>query len=675
METATLLSILGAVFIALCIAVFQYLYKNKERSQLIYWLSFFRFLTIFLILLLLINPSLEKNKVETIKPNLLVAIDNSASITYNSGISAIRKLLLEFRENSTLNSKFNIDYYRFGNNIYPLDSLSFDENQSNFSISLQEFSKIYKTNVNPVVFITDGNQTTGNSIEYINYKSPVFPFVVGDTARVDDIFIHKINVNKYTTLHNKFPVELFMNYNGKKPITKKLTIYNKGNKIYSEKFQFSENLTVNIASFFLTAVSKGTQYYTASIETLTNERNTLNNRKSFSINVLEEKSNILILTSAIHPDLGMLKKSIESNKQRSVTISTIANFKNELSNFNLIILYQPSEKFKGVFEEIETRKLNYFIVTGLSTNWEFLNSIQSNFSKRVIEQPEEYHPIFNSSYTRFLTEDINFSNFTPLEDRFGTINFTIPYNALLFQRIGVINTEQPLLATFYNNKQKGGILFGENFWRWRMSSYIQSRTFEKFDRFVSNLMQYLVSNQLSKKLMVEAKSIYYGNEQIKLSASYLDDNFNFDGRAKLWVSISNKESNYVKKFPFSLQKNRFVSEFPSLEEGEYTYTVSVENQIIESTGKFQIIPFEIEQQFMYANDKSLKLLANNTQGQVYYSGDNLKLIEDLTVDNRFKGVQKSNIISMSLIDWKWILGLLLLTLTIEWFTRKYFGKI
>lgn len=70
MEIEKLLYICLAVFAALFIAAFQYLWKNEEKSQLNYWLSFFRFMTIFLILLLLINPSIKKINVETIKPNL-----------------------------------------------------------------------------------------------------------------------------------------------------------------------------------------------------------------------------------------------------------------------------------------------------------------------------------------------------------------------------------------------------------------------------------------------------------------------------------------------------------------------------------------------------------------------------------------------------------------------------
>ena len=56
---------------------------DLEKSQLNYWLSFLRFLSIFTLLLLIINPSIKKNSIEIAKPNLLVAVDNSKSIKNN----------------------------------------------------------------------------------------------------------------------------------------------------------------------------------------------------------------------------------------------------------------------------------------------------------------------------------------------------------------------------------------------------------------------------------------------------------------------------------------------------------------------------------------------------------------------------------------------------------------
>ena len=672
--TEIILNIILIGIIALLLALFQYLYKSKINKLNIVLFSL-RFSTYFLILLLILNPSIKKDSTEIIKPILVVAIDNSSSIKYSLQDKKV-KYFVELLENDiVLKNKFLIKYYSFGNNLEVLDSLSFNKNQTNLALPFQEFSKLYTKIFAPVVLISDGNQTVGNNIEFINYKSPVFPFIVGDTTAYEDIYIKQLNVNKFTSINNKFPVELFINYTGKKSISKKLTIYNKDTKVFSKQLDFSNAKNFKNESFFLTATSKGTQYYTATIEELNKEQNTINNTKNFSINVLEEKSKILILTSIVHPDLGMFKKSIESNKQYSVTISNITNIKGNISDYQLIMLNQPTEKFKNIFKKINSKKLNYFIISGLSTDWGFLNKVQHNFKKNMISQPENYYPVFNSNYASFFSNDIGFSDFSPLKDSFGEVIFSSPYNTFLYQQIGAIKTEKPLLVTFENNNQRGAVLLGENSWKWRVNSFVETNTFEYFDSFISNLIQYLSSNKKKKQLIVSLEPIYYANEGIQISASYLDKNFNFDSRAKLWLTISNKEAHFLKKIPFLALESKFIIELSNIPMGEYTYFVSVEDQPLKISGNFKILPFEVEQQFTNSNNKALKTLSGKTDGKIYYANQETELIKNLLADERFKSIQKTNTKKTPLINWKWMLAFIILFLSIEWFTRKYYGEI
>ena len=220
----------------------------------------------------------------------------------------------------------------------------------------------------------------------------------------------------------------------------------------------------------------------------------VNNSKTFSVQVIEETSQVLILTSMIHPDLGMLKKSIESNKQRSVSIQNIKDLKiEEVPNYQLVVLYQPTKEFKSVFTEINSAKINFLIVSGISTDWDFLNNSQPFFKKELISATENFLPQFNPNYATFINEDIGFSEFAPLENAFGDLNFSIPYQTVLYKKIGAIEMEQPLLATFEVDNQKGGLLLGENSWRWRMNSFVATKSFDTFDGFIANLIQYLTS--------------------------------------------------------------------------------------------------------------------------------------------------------------------------------------
>jgi hypothetical protein len=675
METANLLLIILAVFVALFLATFQYIFKNKEKSQLNYWLSFLRFTSLFCIFLLIINPSIKKESTSIVKPNLVVAVDNSSSIKYKSQAEIVNNLVETLKNDSELNSKFNIDFYSFGSELKPLDSLQFNEQFTNIFEAVNNLLKVYHTGIQPLVLITDGNQTVGNSLTYLTYKSPVYPFIVGDTTVVEDIYIKQINVNENTYINNQFPIEIFVNYKGNKSVTKNLSIYNEGKKIFSKNIQFSKNQDVHIESHFLTSKNKGTNYYTIQIESLENEQNTINNSKEFSINVIEDASEILILTSIIHPDLGMFKKAIESNKQRSATIANINNFNKYLSNFQLVILYQPNNKFKSVFDEIVTQKINYFVVTGLNTNWDFLNSVQSIFSKKSILAAESYSAVFNTSYGNFMNSDIGFSTFPPLEDRFGSITFSTPYQTLLFQKIENIETDEPLLATFENNHQKGAVLFGENSWRWRMTSFTENKTFELYDGFIANLIQYLISNKHNNRLSVSINPIYYSNETIQVSATFLDENLNLDNRVKMWLTVYNKEKQEITKIPFSLVNNRFITQLSNLQPNEYFYTVTIENHEQTNTGTFKVLNYEIEQQFSQSNTTDLKPLALNTNGKIYYPSEKEQLISSLKNDERFKSIQKSNVVKTPLINWKWLLGFIVFCLSLEWFTRKYAGKI
>lgn len=675
MNIITILLVLIAILIAFFLVYFQYFYKNRNVSQLSYWLSFFRFIAIFSILLLFINPSLNKKNIEIIKPNLVIAVDNSSSINYNSQSDNVTAILKLLKNNTALNNKFSVNYYSFGNQLSILDSLNFKEPQTNLSLPFTEFNTIYRNQQYPIVIITDGNQTIGNSLEFINFKNPVFPVIVGDTTKTEDIYIQQLNTNKYTIKDNQFPVEVFINYVGSKSVNKKISVWHNEKIVFSKELSFFPLENSQNISFFLNAEKKGVQFYTVKIEALENEQNTLNNSKNFSIEVIEEASKILIITSINHPDLGMLKNAIETNKQQKATIFEIDNFNSQITDYNLVILYQPNYKFKSIFNKINNQNLNFLVISGLSTDWDFLNENQSLFHKNKIFEVENYQASFNKNFSTFMTDDIGFSTFPPLEDNFGTIEFSTKFETLLYQKIGTIETETPLLAIFDTGKQKGGILLGENSWKWRMSSFQSKQTFEYFDLFISNLLQYLASDFTKNRLSVNLNSIYFTNETINISANYLDANFNVASKAKLWLTITNKNNTYFNKVPLTFVENHFEVELSNIPPNEYVGEVTVENSSEKLNFEFKILPFEVEQQFTQANATILNKLAVKTNGTIFYNNQASLLVEQLNTDNRFKSIQKTTTIRTSLINWKWLLVLVILSLSIEWFVRKYFGKI
>jgi hypothetical protein len=246
---------------------------------------------------------------------------------------------------------------------------------------------------------------------------------------------------------------------------------------------------------------------------------------------------------------------------------------------------------------------------------------------------------------------------------------------ILEQTVDGIITESALLSTIELNGIRGSLLDGEGLWRWRAQSYLNSDSFEDFDDFMGKLIQYLASNKRRSRLEIGVKTFYYNNDLIRMSVQYFDKNFQFDPRGSLTIKVSNSETNEKFEFPLLLKKNYYTVDLNSLAAGEYDYTVSVNEDPISRSGSFSILEFNVEQQFLNANVTKLRRVATNTSGKSYFISESESILNDLVNDERYRSIQRSEQKIVPLIDWKYILMFIVVTLSFEWFIRKYNGLI
>jgi len=675
LQTATIFYILFALVLSLSVAFFQYYYKVKNKLKVTIILFALKTLSLFLLILLLINPVIEKVVIENEKPILSILVDNSKSISYFKEAESVRDIVSNVNNNNHLRDKFSINEFTFGKDLHVLDSLSFLENETNIAAAITGVTELHKEKIMPIVLITDGNQTIGYAYEFLSSKHPIYPIIVGDTTKHVDLKITQLNVNKYSYIQNKFPVEVLLNYEGSEKVKTQFSIFSQGKTIFRENVTFSSDKKSATITANLTSTKEGLQYYTASIRKIENEKNTKNNTKNFSVEVIDEQTKVLILSSVLHPDVGALKKSIESNKQRSVDVFLIDKFNNQINDYQLIILYQVNNKFKSVISQLKQRNSNYLLVSGSNSDWNFINKQQLGFTKNAIHQTENYGAIYNGSFLTFLQEDIGFNNFPPLKDTFGEIAISKEHQILLHQNINGIQTTQPLLVNFDINNQKSAVLFGEGIWKWRAASFLTTNSFEEFDKFTGSLVQFLASNKKRARIEVNVENSYPANSTIHISAFYTDKNYQFDARAALELSITSKETNEVTKIPFSLVNNSYQVEIENLASGDYSYRVEVLDQKINKYGRFKITEYQIEEQFTSANVNKLQQLATKTGGKLFYKNQIDDLANELLDNTSFYTVQKSSVKQQNLIDWKWVLFFVITLFTVEWFIRKYHGKI
>ncbi len=677
MTAETILYIIIAAVISFAVAVFMYGYKAKQSGKQRWLFGILRFLSLFALLVLIINPKFKSETYSVVKPILPVLIDNSISVIELGQDDNLNNTLSFLRSNEDLNDKFDIAYYTFGSALNSNDSLSFSEKNTNIHSALSSLNSVYRNDTAPTVIITDGNQTLGTDYEFgaAGYENPIYPVILGDSTKYTDLKIEQLNTNRYAFLKNKFPVEVILVYNGSSSVNSQFVITQGGSTVYRENVAFSELNNTQILSFTLPASSVGLQRYTAQLMPLQEEKNKTNNVKRFAVEVIDQATNVLVVSKMVHPDLGALRKSITTNEQRTVTIKKPSEAISILNDHQLVILYQPDGTFASLYGEIAKLKKNTFTITGSQTDWDFLNRIQQNFEKEASFQTEQATGILNMNYGTFAVEDIGFEDFPPLLTSFGTLEVNIPHESLLDQAIDGISSGSSMLATMELNGVRDAIWDGEDIWKWRAQTYVETGSFRAFDDFIGKLVQYLASTQRRSRLEVTGETFYYNNNPIKISAQYFDSNYVFDPRASVSISVTNIETNEQRTFPLLLKNNFYEVDLNSLSAGDYRYTVSVRDEAVARSGNFSILEFNVEQQFLNANVTKLQRLATNTGGRAYFSTENEQFAESLLNDDRFQAVQKSDQKTVPLIDWKYLLGLIALLLSLEWFIRKYNGLI
>jgi hypothetical protein len=487
-----------------------------------------------------------------------------------------------------------------------------------------------------------------------------------------DLKINQINANKYAFHKNKFPVEVFLSYSGLQNVEANFNIKQGNSTVLQQSVSFGPNKKTAIVNVLLPANSVGLQIYEATVSSKAQEKNTYNNTKKFAVEIIDQKSEVAIISAISHPDISALKRSIEQNSQRSVTL--LKPNATDLTKYNVLILYQPNTIFKAVFDTNKNLQLPTWIITGTQTDYNFLNQQQKDLAFKMSNQSEEFTATFDTNFNLFATDNIGFESFPPLNNLFGNVEVNGATTTLLGSKVRAIDAAAPLLS-FNNQSPRTAYLMGENIWKWRMQTNIKKESFESFDIFIDKIIQYLATTNSRKSLVVAHESFYNAGDALLISAQYFNKNYEFDEKARLTIALKNTETNKTKNYDLLKSTNSFSADLEGLAAGKYSFVVKELNSNTTYSSRFELLDFDIEKQFVNPNVPQLTQLATQTQGAVFMPNQIEALIESLKNNTDFTAVEKQITTKKPLIDSVLLLILIALFLATEWFVRKYNGML
>lgn len=665
--------------------LYAWLLYNREKKRdtftkpVLYFLTALRFVSVLTITLLLLNLFLKRTINETEKPLILFAHDNSASIIATADSQFIKKDFTNLLEKvkSEVGEKYAVKSLLFGNKVTAEEQPDYNDKETDLSQLLSEIDNNYANqNIGALIITSDGiiNRGSGNFDLANRFKFPIYTVALGDTTLTKDLTIKKINHNQVVYLGNKFPVEVITQAFKLNSKASTVSIFKDGAKKAELPLKINSHNFIQTLSFVLEAEKPGVQKYKVVVNSLPDENNKSNNTMDFVVDVIDTREKILILSSAPHPDIAAIKESLESTQTYEVETSSAFDFNKPLKPYSLVILHNISTNNRSLMNELNTNNQPYLIIqAAINENLPGLK-INSSYNKQ-----NETEALLNKNFTLFnLSDELkNFiKDFPAVNTPFGNYITSPGANSLLYQKIGVVETENPLVLFNDNSGRKTGIMAFDGLWRWKLRDFAEHKNHNLFNELISKTVQYLAVKADKSFFRLITKKIISENENIEFNAEVYNQSYQLVTEPEVNVIITDSAG---KQFTYTMSKssNAYYLNSGLFPTGEYKYkaTVKVNNQVFTQSGSITVKAIVAEKTITVANHQLLHQLATSTGGKLFHKNETEKLKQELLNNETIKPITYSQKQLSDLIDLKWIFFLIIGLLTLEWFLRKRSGTI
>lgn len=665
-------------------------YRNpllKDVPRVLRVLLFtFRFLLSAFICFYLLDPMIRLIRRETEKPMVIVAIDNSASLTSSKDSmyywekfpGDVRDLL------ASLSEKFDTATYTFGDKTRNGLEFTFSDKVTDMASLFTELdNRLTNRNIGAVILASDGIYNRGSNPLYskTGIKAPIFSLALGDSTVRKDLLVRDVAHNRYAYLGNSFPLEVFVDARQLKGASSVLTVSRNGKVLFSEKIgipagSFSKNFPV-----MLDADQPGLHRYRIALSPVEGDLNLKNNFRDIFIEVLDSRQKILLLAQSPHPDINALRSAIERNKNYEVEVSTIEEFSKGFEAFNLVVLHQlPASNitFNKKLDPLWLSNLPVLFITGTQTD--VVGLAKLNAGVKIPEHRNKsnevmLHPAAGFSLFEVSPEAKNlFRKFPPLTAPFGTYKVSPSCVPLYNQRIGMVNTTNPAWAFADLNGRKTGLITGEGIWKWRLFEMAETGDTRHFDELVAKTVQYLAVKADKSLFRVYGKSDFPENESVEFNAEVYNKTYELINESEVTMVISNEEG---KKYDFTFTPNgkSYRLNAGILPPGNYRYEARTKSgdEILTARGQFSITAIVLEQVNTTADHQLLYALSQKYKGELLYPSDMNKLPEMLSAREDVKTITYTHKQLSELIHIRWFFFILLSMLALEWVVRKQQG--
>ncbi len=692
MRTPQLLFEYSPWFIILCVivgglfALTLYSARGPWNKHTNLILSLVRFLSVSLLCFLLLGPFLKQlfNSIEN--PTFIFALDNSSSITQVADTSIYRNQLEQLQ---VVAKQLNENGYEVvintinGSNLSSIEELENTNKSTDLNQILKSIQSDYEgRNVGGVLLVSDGIYNQGLSPTFSPYNFKIHTLGLGDSVPKEDIKLRNIYYNKITYQGNRFPLVAEVINSGFTDREVIVRIVKDGSEIDRKGVRFSSDNQLKRLDFTIKANNNGIQHYRVEVMPLQGESVYSNNYKDAYIDVIEGKEKILLVGLAPHPDIKAIASTIENNEnyELKIHIPGIEDFVED--KYDLVIFHQAFDRFNRNSQLIKRfidSETPLWFIAGNQSNINSFNQLNGLLKITVSSsQKDLVRPAHNRGFSRFKINSEDYqstlTDYPPVLVPFGKTELTQGGEVLLYQQVGSIVTNKPLLAVHESGGKKIAVMVGEGFWQWRTMEFARKYGHETFDEIVSKLIQFLSAKEDKRKFrLYPVENEFYDTEDIVFETEIYNDIYEPIYGNEIQLTITDGEGN-KSNFSYTTSSANSQYRISGLSQGVYQFSAStLLNGISEtSSGEFSISELQIESLNLTANHSVLRKLSRDSGGK-FFLPNQMELLRETLLSQEPQGVIYTSETFLPLINLKWIFFVLLFLFSVEWFIRKYSG--
>jgi len=648
-------------------------------------LGIFRFIIVSGITFLLLGPLIRYIQNTVIEPSYVIAIDNSRSIpvTYTDAtFNEIRNQLDDLVENLP-DRQFDIKIKDLSGTDYDLiNQIKYEAPFTDINNVLHNIENEYEgKNLAGVILVSDGIYNQGSSPIYSNFGFPIYTIGIGDTTEKEDIIIKSINHNKIVYQGNKFLLQAEIYNKGFSGRTVTVSIRNKGKIIDRKTLRFESDNGLQILEFEIDSEDSGMQRFEVFINPLESEFSTENNLLNAYVEVVEGKEKILLLARAPHPDIKALKSIIEKNDNYEIEMVVPGIGTKKEQKYDLAILHQLPDNRNTYNTDIQSLiddGTPVLYILGSRTSLSRFNALNHTINIRPRgNRRDNVFVSLNTDFNLFNTSEA-FKSITsempPVTVPFGEYNVKGESETILYQRIGKISTQKPLLILNKNQTNKEAILVGEGLWKWRLNEYLVTSNFNGIDNLFNKIIQYLSAKEDRRRFKVyPIHAENWNNEPVIFENEIYNDIYEKIFDQKIDLTLTDEEDN-IYEYSYVISNANSQFRISGLEPGVYHYSAktNLNGEIKNNTGMFSIKKLLIEISNLKANFNMLRELSRRTSGRFYSISNIQELTNEIPSANNPSLIYSSESY-LAIINLKWIFFLILILISLEWGIRKYLG--